>query len=76
MHKLYKRENIDKIYLVSGDGDYYRMVRFLRDEGKLGKILLPTHNRSSSLYQRIEQKYRMYLDDTDVKKKIAYTGKD
>lgn len=26
MHKLYKCENIDKIYLVSGDGDYYRMV--------------------------------------------------
>lgn len=76
MHKLYKRENIDKIYLVSGDGDYYRMVRFLRDENKLGKILLPAHNRSSSLYQRIEQKYRMYLDDADVKKKIAYTGKD
>jgi len=74
MCKLYKRENIDKIYLISGDGDYYRMVRFLRDENKLGKILLPAHKRSSSLYQRIEQKYRMYLDEPDVRRKIAYTS--
>lgn len=48
MHKLYKHENIDKIYLVSGDGDYYRMVKFLRDENKLGKILLPTHRTEVS----------------------------
>ena len=75
MHKLYKHENIDKIYLVSGDGDYYRLVRFLRDEGKLGKIMFPVRDYASSLYRRIEQKYRMYLDDTDVKRKIAYTGK-
>lgn len=71
MHKLYKRENI-KIYLISGDGDYYRMVRFLRDEGKLGKVLLPAHNHASSLYRQIEARYRMYLDESDVKKKIAY----
>lgn len=76
MHKLYKRENIDKIYLVSGDGDYYRMVKFLRDEGKLGKVLFPVRKYASSLYHRIEQKYRMYLDDPDVKRKIAYTDNE
>lgn len=72
MHKLYKCENIDKIYLVSGDGDYYRMVRFLRDEEKLGKVLFPWRKNASSLYRRIEAHYRMYLDDADVKRKIAY----
>ncbi len=76
MHKLYKQERIDKIFLVSGDGDYYRMVRFLCDEGKLGKLLLPIRSRSSSLYRRIEQKYRMYLDDPDVKRKIAYNDSE
>lgn len=72
MHKLYKHENIDKVYLISGDGDYYRMVRFLRDENKLGKVLFPWRKNASSLYRRIESRYRMYLDDVDVKKKIAH----
>lgn len=72
MYKLYMRENIDKIILVSGDGDYYRMVEFLRNEGKLGKILFPARENASGLYKRIEQKYRVYLDDTDIRKKIEY----
>lgn len=74
MYKLYKHENIDKIILVSGDGDYYRMVKFLCDEGKLGKVIFPSRRNASSLYQRIELKYRMYLDEPGVKRKIAYSG--
>lgn len=30
MRKLYKGEDIDKVFLVSGDGDYFRMVNFLQ----------------------------------------------
>ncbi len=75
MHKLYKRENINKIVLVSGDGDYYRMVKFLCDEGKLGKIIFPVRGKDSSLYKSIELKHRIYLDDEGVKRKIAYTSK-
>lgn len=74
MYKLYKRESIDKIFLISGDGDYYRTVRFLRDERKLGKVLLPVRGKASSLYRQIESRYRMYLDDPDVKKKFIYTN--
>lgn len=73
MYKLYKHEDVDKIVLVSGDGDYYRMVKFLRDEGKLSKIIFPARGNESTLYKRIEMKYRMYLDDEGVKKKVAYT---
>lgn len=76
MYKLYKHENIDKIVLVSGDGDYYRMVQFLRDEDRLEKIIFPARGKDSSLYRHIELKYRMYLDDDGVKKKVAYTDGD
>lgn len=76
MFKLYRRENIDKIILVSGDGDYYRMVKFLRDEGKLGRILFPARKNASGLYQLIEQRYRIYLDDKDIRKKIEYKKRE
>lgn len=75
MYKLYKHESIDKVVLISGDGDYYRLVRFLRDEGKLGKILFPARKNASTLYKLIEPRYCMYLDDEGVKSKIAYLGK-
>lgn len=71
MKKLYLREKFDKVFLVSGDGDYYQMVEFLRDENKLGKVLFPTKSKASSLYRQIEAKYRDYLDASDIKKKIA-----
>ncbi len=76
MYKLYKHEDIDKVILVSGDGDYYRMVKFLCDEGKLGKIIFPSSNNWSSLYQRIERRYRMFLDRPEVIKKIGYLNKN
>lgn len=75
MYKLYKRSDIDKVILVSGDGDYYRMVQFLQDEGRLGKLLFPSHQNASSLYNYISSKYRMYLDVEGVRRKIAYNKK-
>ncbi|MBR3257050.1 NYN domain-containing protein [Candidatus Saccharibacteria bacterium] len=70
MKKLYKREKFNKIVLVSGDGDYYKMVKFLVEEDRLCKILMPVKARSSSLYRQIPTKYRDYLDKPEIKKKI------
>ena len=75
MYKLYKQEKIDKIIIVSGDGDYYRMVKFLYDEGKLGKLIFPTRKNASTLYKQIDPKYTMYLDAEGVKRKVAYIEK-
>lgn len=70
MKKLYKHEDFEKIILVSGDGDYYKMVKFLVEEDKLCKILMPVKGRASSLYRQIPAKYRDYLDKPEIKKKI------
>jgi hypothetical protein len=35
MKKVYKKDNFDKIVLVSGDGDYLRLVDFLIEEKNL-----------------------------------------
>lgn len=75
MYKLYKQTDIDKVVLVSGDGDFYRVVHFLEEEDKLGKVIFPSRRNVSSLYNRINCRYRMFLDADGVKKKIAYVDK-
>jgi len=65
MKKLYKKENFDKIILISGDGDYKMLVDFLIEENKFAKILFPNKQFASSLYKRITRRYYDYL--TNIK---------
>ncbi|MBU0579372.1 NYN domain-containing protein [Patescibacteria group bacterium] len=57
MHKLYKKENFNKILLISGDGDYKMLVDFLIKENKFKKILFPNTKYASSLYKDISRQY-------------------
>ena len=72
MKRLYKDNDFDKIILVSGDGDYKILIDFLIEESKLEKVLFPNKKFRSSLYNQIGATYFAYLDDKDVKKKIAH----
>jgi len=75
MKRLHKDNDFKKIVLVSGDGDYKMLVDFLIEENKLEKILFPNKKFRSSLYKQIGAPYFAYLDDKDVKKKIALKHK-
>lgn len=70
MRHFHENADIDKFFLISGDGDYYRTVKYLLDQGKLGKVLFPARHNASSLYRRIGGTYFDFLDYPDVKKKI------
>lgn len=61
-----------KIVLVSGDGDYFRTVKFLISKRYFAKILLPSRKNYSRLYNLIPQKYRSFLDDPNIRRKISY----
>lgn len=71
MRKLLDGEKIDKIYLVSGDGDYFRMIEYLCQHNLLGKILHPNRAKASSLYKQLPPNYYDYLDAKDIKRKIS-----
>lgn len=71
MVRLYKKEDFEKIVLVSGDGDYKGLVDFLIEENKLGKILFPDQKKASSLYKSIDSKYIASISDVDVRRKIS-----
>ena len=71
MKKIYKKDEFDKIILVSGDGDYKMLVDFLIEENKFEKILFPNKKYASSLYKKLGRKYFAHLEDIDIKKKIS-----
>jgi uncharacterized LabA/DUF88 family protein len=70
MKKLYKKEQFDKVVLVSGDGDYKLVVDFLIEENRFKKILFPNKKYASSLYKKIGSLYFDALDSIGVRGKI------
>lgn len=62
-------DSFDKIILVSGDGDYKKVVDFLIKEDRFKKVLFPGNNRSS-LYKQLGNNYFSFLSSPDIKKKI------
>lgn len=74
MKTLANRDDLDKIVLVSWDGDYIKLVRYLIANNKLKKILFP-NNKYSSLYKKIKYTFGINLSLKDVKKKIAHKKK-
>lgn len=72
MKNIAEKEEFNKIVLVSGDGDYIKLVKYLIEKDLLKKILFPT-SKHSSLYKRIGNKFYYYL--SEVKSKIEYVRK-
>jgi hypothetical protein len=71
MKKIIEKEIFDKIVLVSGDGDYIKLVKYLIEKNLLKKILFP-NKKYSSLYRPIQYTYGVYLGIENIKRKIEY----
>lgn len=75
MKKLAENEPFDKAFIISGDGDYKRLVDYLVKKGKFGKMLFPNKEFASSLYKSLGGEYFDYLEAPDIKAKIAHIHK-
>ena len=75
MSKIADKEKFDNVVLVSGDGDYYKMVKYLIENNRFEKLLAPNRHSTSSLYRPFTPKYVDFLDNVGVKKKIEYKKK-
>jgi len=69
MKNIIENKDMDKIVLVSGDGDYKKMIDYLIKKNKLEKILFPT-KKYSSLYKKLTVKYFDLLYSEFVRPKI------
>ncbi len=75
MRNFHENPKIEKFFLISGDGDYYKTVKYLYDQGKLGKVLFPAHHKASSLYHQLGRSCFDFLDCPGIRKKIEYKSK-
>ena len=63
MKKLIEEpEKFSKIVIISGDGDFKKLVDYLIKKDKFQKILFPHKKFSSSLYRRLNNNYYFSLE--------------
>lgn len=74
MHDAFADVRMNEVVLVSGDGDYYRTVEYLKNTGMLKKVLLPSRQGASSLYKRLSDEFVLHLDQDGIKGKISKRG--
>jgi len=53
LHTMIEYENYDKALVVSGAGDFYCLVDYLRKNNKLLKLMIPNKNSYSSLFRKM-----------------------
>jgi uncharacterized LabA/DUF88 family protein len=63
MKNLVDNQNFNKIVLVSGDGDYKKLVQYLLSKDKFKKILFPNKKYASSLYKEMGSEFFDYLEN-------------
>src|SRR4030042_7106831 len=56
LHAMIEYNNYDKALIVSGDGDFYCLLEYLKKQNKLYKLIVPDQKKYSSLL-------RIYMKD-------------
>jgi uncharacterized LabA/DUF88 family protein len=67
-------QNYDKALIVTGDGDFYCLVKYLDSNSKLSKVLAPSPKSCSSLLRKIAGKKISFV--SDLKTKLEYKRKE
>jgi uncharacterized LabA/DUF88 family protein len=72
MEKIADGEEFGQVVLVSGDGDYIKLVDYLLRKDKFKKVLFPNKKYSSSLYNKYGSEYFDYLSSPSIKSRVKY----
>ncbi len=67
LHTMIQYPNYDRAIVVTGDGDFVCLVKYLASKNKLGKVLIPNKTRYSSLYFSFSR-YLSFV--SDLKNKV------
>lgn len=69
LHSMIEFPNYQKAIIVSGDGDFYCLINYLKKKKKLLKLIVPNRNKYSRLLKKFE-KETIYLNN--FKNKLSY----
>ncbi len=64
LHTMIEYSTFEKAVIVTGDGDFYCLVKYLLEKGKLEAILVPNKYRFSALLKfKIVRPFLRYMND-------------
>lgn len=66
LHTMIELPNFGKAIIVSGDGDFYCLIEYLEQQGKLLQILIPNPRKYSALLRRFRS-YFIYINNLQAK---------
>lgn len=70
LHAMIELSNYDRAILVTGDGDFYCLVKYWIEKNKLERILIPNLFKYSALLKRFGKKQLSFMND--LKGKLEY----
>ena len=71
LHAMIEFPNYDKAILVSGDGDFQCLAKYLLEQGKLGALLIPNQAKYSALLKfKIFKPYLRFVSDLKIKLEV------
>ena len=74
LQAMIEYENYDKAVIVTGDGDFYCLVKYLIEENKLAAIIVPNRLKFSALLKfKICRPYLKFMNN--LMEKLAYKKK-
>jgi len=73
LHTMVEKDNYEKAVIVTSDGDFYSLVKYLYDTEKLLMVLSPYIHTCSKLLKKEAKEKINYMDN--LKRKIALNEK-
>jgi len=70
LHTMIEYPNFGKAVIVSGDGDFYCLVKYLLKRNKLKTVLVPNYIKYSALLKRFARKNISFMNE--LEKKLSY----
>jgi uncharacterized LabA/DUF88 family protein len=68
LHAMVEYANYDKAVIVTGDGDFYCLVKYLLEQEKLGAVLIPNQRKFSALLRfKLFRSHLRYMNNLESK---------
>lgn len=65
--------NYDKAIIVSGDGDFYSLIDYLKSKDKLEQLLIPNEFKYSALLKKVNDEHLKYISFvSSLRRKLEY----
>ena len=69
LHTMIEYPNFDKAVIVTGDGDFYCLIDYLKRQNKLERLVIPNRNKFSSLLRKFAPEM-VFMND--LQEKLRY----